>query len=256
MNEPTSSISRRTILGGLGAGAVLGLPLTALAQDAGRMPAKLRQVLEAMHAGNGVALPPLPYAYDALAPVIDEVTMQLHHTKHHQSYVTGLNKTLTMLKSGANSAAELSGLNRNLSFHYAGHVLHSLFWATMGPDAQGNMGGEPQGSLAEVMETSFGGYDDFKTRWSEMAGTVKGSGWVILLFDPVCKELHINAAADHDVFHLPGTFPLLPLDIWEHAYYLSYQNRRGEYVEKYLDVVDWSAVSALYDMVSAPYRNS
>ena len=251
-------------MGGLG--GMLSMVSTASAQDGGDragnggrggggggLPEKLMKVFSAVHNGDKYTLPPLPYAYDALEPVIDQTTMELHHDKHHQGYVDGLNTAVTMM-ANEQDPTTMGGLARNLSFNYGGHALHSLFWAVMGPGADGKMGGDPSGPLADAMQNDFGGLDGFKKTWSAVAGTVKGSGWVILAFDPIAVRLHITGVGDHDRFVMPGVFPLMPLDVWEHAYYLNYQNRRGEYVEKFLDIVDWSTVGALYEMVSAPYR--
>lgn len=271
--------SRRDVLGGLplslgaaaGVGSLLAMNHAASAQQDGQqggggggggggefaqtpMTQKLQKVMSAMYDGNKYTLPPLPYPYDALEPAIDQVTMELHHDKHHQGYVDGLNKTVEALNGTVDDAAKLAGLQRNLSFNYGGHILHSIFWAVMGPGEDGNMGGEPSGRLANAIESDLGGFEQFKQSWLDVAGTVKGSGWVILVFDPVSKKLAIKGVSDHDE-HVPaGTMPILPLDIWEHAYYLSYQNRKGDYVKAFLDVVDWQTVNSLYEMVSAPYR--
>ena len=266
MNDAPSGMndvpSRRSLLAGLpAAGGVFGLASLAAAQ-AGQggmqgmppaLPKKLRDVFAGMYDGDRFALPALPYAYDALEPHIDEQTMRLHHDKHHQGYVDGLNKTVADMPGAAGEAAKLGGLDRNLSFNYGGHALHSIFWATMGPGEDGTMGGEPAGPLAEALRRDFGGYDGFVNLWTAVAGTVKGSGWTMLVFDPVSAKLHVTGVADHDLYFLPGTFPLLPLDVWEHAYYLKYQNQRTEYVKAYLNVVDWNAVGALFEMVRAPY---
>ena len=261
MTDPQPS--RRNLLVTLPAvGAGLSLPaLAAVAAQPGaggvpegRLPPKLTKVLEATHSGDQYALPPLPYAYDALEPHIDEQTMRLHHDLHHQGYVDGLNKTVAAMTGDVAEKPMLAGLDRDLSFNYAGHLLHSIFWATMGPGEDGKMGGEPTGPLAEAIDRDLGGFEGFKKLWSNVAGTVKGSGWVMLMFDPVGVRLHVSGAGDHDLFHLPGTFPLLPLDVWEHAYYLKYQNKRGEYVDAFFEVIDWNSVGRLYEMVSAPYR--
>ena len=249
-----------------GLGGLLAMTRSASAQPAdqggggvgggGRpqLPDKLAETLAATYDGGKYALPPLPYVYDALAPTIDRTTMELHHDKHHQGYVDGLNKAVEALAEGAEGAT-LAGLQRDLSFNYGGHALHSLFWATMGPDNAGKMGGEPSGKLADAIDKDLGGFDGFKTQWVAVGGTVKGSGWVALMFDPVAARLHIASVGDHDRFLLPGTMPLLPLDVWEHAYYLTYQNRRAEYIKAFIDVIDWTSVGALYEMVSAPYTN-
>ncbi len=263
----THNPSRRDIVSKLPATAALAgglgglLAMTRSASAAGQpmghggpqLPEKLAKTLNATAKDGKYALPPLPYAYDALQPTIDQRTMELHHDKHHQGYVDGLNKTVEAIAKGAEGAT-LGGLERDLSFNYGGHALHSLFWATMGPDEQGRMGGDPRGKIADAIQKDFDGFDGFKKQWTSVAGTVKGSGWVALVFDPIAVRLHIASVGDHDRFLMPGVMPLLPLDVWEHAYYLTYQNRRGDYVKAFVDVIDWTSVNALYEMVSAPYQ--
>ncbi len=214
------------------------------------------KVLSSMHDGEKFTLPPLPYAADAVSEAIDAETMTLHHDKHHKSYVDGLNGVMEELAAGKpDDSHHYAGIDRAMGFHYAGHVLHSIFWATMGPNSQGTMGGAPTGPIAAAIDDSFGSFDAFKKRWMNVAKTVKGSGWVQLLFDPVSTKLCVKGVADHDLFFMPGSFPLLPLDVWEHAYYLKYRNERMKYVEAYLNVIDWESVGALYSMVSAPYTD-
>ena len=272
MNDktPTTAPTRRDVLAGLpaaagavaGGAALLGLTRPAAAQQHGEghgmptLPKKLQDVLSSMHDGSQYTLPALPYAYDAVSEAIDEQTMRLHHDKHHQGYVDGLNKATASLAeiSGDAEKPMVSGLDRDLSFNYGGHVLHSIFWAIMGPNESGAMGGEPQGNLAEAINSSFGSFDGFKNLWTKQAGVLKGSGWVQLVFDPVGVRLDVIGVGDHDRSFTPGAFPLLPLDLWEHAYYLKYQNEKADYVSAFMNVIDWSSVGALYDMVSAPYR--
>ncbi len=258
-NTPT----RRNVLAGLPAVAAglgaFGVTAAASADDhaePGGMKThkKLMSVLSSMHDGSEYTLPPLPYAYDAVSDAIDEQTMRLHHDKHHMGYVTGLNKATAALDEATKNADAplVSGLSRDLSFNYGGHVLHSIFWATMGPCEDGAMGGKPIGALATAIDKSFGSFDGFVTLWTKVAGTVKGSGWVQLVFDPVAVRLNVVGVTDHDLGFTPGAMPLLPLDIWEHAFYLKYQNKKADYVKAHLTVVDWSCVGALYEMVSAP----
>ena len=240
-----------------GMGGLLAMTKSATAaqpMDLGgpQLPEKLSKTLNATFDGGKYALPDLPYDYDALQPTIDRLTMELHHDKHHQGYVDGLNKAVEAIKGNPDESA-MGGLQRDLSFNYGGHTLHSLFWATMGPDERGRMGGNPRGKIADAIQKDFGGFDGFKTQWAKVGGTVKGSGWVVLVFDPVGVRLHIASVGDHDRFLLPGVMPLLPLDVWEHAYYLTYQNRRADYVKAFVDVIDWTSVNALYEMVSTPY---
>jgi Fe-Mn family superoxide dismutase len=203
------------------------------------------QLLSQAYAGDQYALPPLPYAYDALEPHIDAQTMQLHHDKHHQGYVDGLNRTLQAiaeLHRGELDPVRLQGLERDLSFNGGGHVLHTVFWATMGPDA----GGVPNGRLAEAITREFGALDAFRNYYSKVAAGVKGSGWAVLCHEPVGNRLMVFSLNEHDTKHIAGARPLLPLDVWEHAYYLKYQNKRADYINAWWNVINWSAVDAAY----------
>jgi Fe-Mn family superoxide dismutase len=188
-------------------------------------------------------LPALAYDYAALEPHIDAETMRLHHDKHHAGYVKGLNGALEQLAaldaaSGEVSPALLGGLQEDLSFNAGGHLLHTLFWLTMGPGA----GGEPKGDLADALTKSFGSVEAFRSRFAKVAGGVKGSGWAILAHEPVADRLFILQVKQHDLQLVPNAVPLLPLDVWEHAYYLKYHNVRADYVKAWWDVVNWSAV--------------
>jgi superoxide dismutase, Fe-Mn family len=192
-------------------------------------------------------LPPLPYGYDALEPHIDKETMTLHHDKHHKAYVDGLNKTLKELgelraAGGEINVSALTGLQEDLSFNGSGHVLHSIFWTTMGPNA----GGDPGGTIADGLKSSFGSVDAFRAHFSKAAAGVKGSGWAILAYEPVADSLIVLQIKQHDLQTMFGVTPLLPLDVWEHAYYLKYHNVRADYVKAWWDVVNWPAVEAGY----------
>jgi Fe-Mn family superoxide dismutase len=186
-------------------------------------------------------LPPLAYDYAALEPSIDAETMHLHHDKHHLAYVNGLNAALKQLAefdAEKGSAALLSGLQEDLSFNGGGHLLHTLFWLTMAPKA----GGEPSGELAEALAKDFGSVAAFRARFAKVAAGVKGSGWAVLAHEPVADRLMILQVKQHDLQLVPNSVPLLPLDVWEHAYYLKYHNVRAEYVKAWWDVVNWPAV--------------
>jgi superoxide dismutase, Fe-Mn family len=193
------------------------------------------------------ALPPLPYAYDALEPHIDKETMTLHHDKHHKAYVDGLNKTLKELAAlrdagGEINVSALTGLQEDLTFNGSGHILHSIFWATMAPNA----GGEPGAGLAQALSSSFGSVEKFRAQFSRAAAGVKGSGWAMLAYEPVADSLLVLQVKQHDLQTVFGVTPLLPLDVWEHAYYLKYHNVRADYVKAWWDVVNWPAVEAAY----------
>jgi Fe-Mn family superoxide dismutase len=235
-------LDRREMLGGLGTLAVggwLGLGATeTLAQP---------KEGEAAPAGE-YTLPPLPYAADALEPHIDAQTMTLHHDKHHKAYVDGLNKALANLaaarKSGTEAElAKVGGLTMEVAFHGSGHALHSIFW----PNMKKGGGGEPSGSLTAQIAQDFGDVASMKAEFSAAAKSVKGSGWGILAWEPLGKRLVVLSAYIHQNYTVFGCVPLLVLDVWEHAYYLKYQNNRGEYVKAFWNVVNWEDVAARLD---------
>jgi superoxide dismutase, Fe-Mn family len=202
-------------------------------------------------ANGEYVLPPLPYAYNALEPHIDEDTMHLHHDKHHQAYVTGLNKALKSLteEEVTKTPALLSGLQEDLSFNAGGHFLHTLFWTIMGPGA----GGDPQGDLADALKNDFGSLEAFRARFAAVAAGVKGSGWAILAYEPVGDRLILLQVKQHDLQQVPWSIPLLVLDVWEHAYYLKYHNVRADYVKAWWNVVNWPAVADAYSAARKQY---
>ena len=191
-------------------------------------------------------LPKLPYAYDALEPWIDAKTMEIHYTKHHATYVAKLNEALD--KHPELEKKELSDLLRNINTvpddirvavrnHGGGHVNHSLFWRIMTPQSAGG-GGEPSGKLAELIDSTFGNYKNFKDEFSKAAAGIFGSGWAWLVNDSI-KKLSIISFPNQDSPLLKDLHPIIGLDVWEHAYYLKYQNRRPEYIENWWHVVNW-----------------
>jgi superoxide dismutase, Fe-Mn family len=229
-----------------GYAGVLSADVTADANPpAGAMSPTEALLAASFNAGEYV-LPPLPYAYDALEPHIDKETMTLHHDKHHKAYVDGLNKTikeLTALRAAAEiNVSALTGLQEDLSFNGSGHILHSIFWSTLAPGA----GGEPSGPLSEALIRSFGSIEAFRAHFSKAAAGVKGSGWAMLSYEPVADSLIILQVKQHDLQTVFGSVPLLPLDVWEHAYYLKYHNVRADYVKAWWNVVNWPAVEAAY----------
>ena len=185
-------------------------------------------------------LPDLPYDYSALEPHIDEQTMRLHHDKHHQAYVDGANTALAKLAELRQSGdqATLNLWLNNLSFNLSGHVLHSVFWPNMGP----NGGGDPSGELARQIGSDFGSVDSFRKQFSAAATGVQGSGWAILAYDVASGQMLIQQAEKHQDVTAQGLTPLLVLDVWEHAYYLKYQNVRANYVSAWWNVVNWDDV--------------
>jgi superoxide dismutase, Fe-Mn family len=196
-------------------------------------------------------LPPLPYDYTALEPHIDSQTMQLHHDKHHAAYVNNLNTALEKYPNLQSVSAEdlirdlnsvpedIRTLVRN---NGGGHVNHTMFWQIMGP----NGGGEPTGALADAINESFGSFENFKNQFNE-AGTKRfGSGWVWLVRGSDGK-LQITSTANQDNPISEGHYPILGNDVWEHAYYLKYQNRRPEYLQAWWNVVNWDEVSKRFE---------
>ncbi len=190
-------------------------------------------------------LPPLPYAYDALEPHLDAATMEIHHSKHHAGYVKGLNNALAKLaeiRAGAGDASLIKHWSRELSFHGSGHVNHSLFWTVMAPTAQG-AGGEPGGPLATAIARDFGSFAAFVTHFNAAANAVEGSGWAWLVHEPTADQLMVIQGEKQQDLMLTGVTPLLGVDVWEHAYYLRYQNRRADYVKAFMNVINWKRVA-------------
>lgn len=185
-------------------------------------------------------LPPLPYAYNALEPYISEEIMRLHHTKHHQSYVDGLNTAEEKMREARrrNQFDLIKHWEREAAFHGSGHYLHTIFWEIMNPRG----GGKPKGELLAQIEKDFGSYELFKKHFSEAAKKVEGVGWAILVWSPRSRRLEILQAERHQFLTQWDTIPLLVLDVWEHAYYLQYKNDRGKYVDQWWNVVYWPNV--------------
>lgn len=189
---------------------------------------------------GGHRLPPLPYPYNALEPHIDEETMRLHHDKHHQSYVDGLNKAERMMEEARKTGNDelLKHWAREAAFHGAGHYLHTIFWCVMGPDG----GGQPGGELLAQIRRDFGSFAKFHDQFSHAAEQVEGGGWAILVWSPRSHRLAILQAEKHQNLSQWDAVPLLVLDVWEHAYYLTYRNERKRYIEAWWNVVNWPCV--------------
>ncbi len=187
-------------------------------------------------------LPPLPYAPEALEPSIDAATMQLHHGKHHAAYVTGLNTALARLAEARKSGdySLVKHWSREVSFHGGGHLLHTIFWQNLAPHGTG---GQPSEALAKKIQTSFGSLEAFRGHFSAAATAVEGGGWAILGHEPTSDSLLIFQMEKQQDLFVAGVTPILTLDVWEHAYYLKYQNRRGDYVKAFWDVVNWADVA-------------
>jgi len=195
-------------------------------------------------------LPQLPYAYDALEPHVDAQTMEIHHTKHHQTYINNLNAALEGTEFASLSAEDvvrqLDKLPQDkrgaVQNNGGGHANHSLFWTVMAPNA----GGKPEGTLAEAIESQLGGFDAFKEAFTKAALTRFGSGWDWLSVTPE-KKLVVESTGNQDSPLMTGNTPILGLDVWEHAYYLRYQNRRPEYIGAFFNVINWPEVSRRYE---------
>jgi len=190
-------------------------------------------------------LPPLPYDYKALEPYIDEQTMHLHHDIHHKGYVDGLNNAEKKLAEAraAGDYALVKHWSREAAFHGSGHFMHAMFWPNMAPAGKGG-GGEPTGALAEQIKKDFGSFDAFKKHYSAAAVAVEGSGWAVLAWQPQGNQLVILQSEKHQQLTQWGVVPLLVCDVWEHAYYLKYQNKRAAYVEAWWNVANWADVAA------------
>jgi Fe-Mn family superoxide dismutase len=201
------------------------------------------------------ALPPLPYGYDTLAPVIDAETMQLHHDKHHQTYVDKLNealkdqtdlhnKTLTELLSDLSSVPDAA--RTAVRNHGGGHLNHSMFWEIL------KFGGEenkPSGALAEAIDRDFGSFDEFKEKFNDVGAKLFGSGWVFVVADG--GTLKIKPMPNQDNPLLEGQHAVIGNDVWEHAYYVTYRNRRPEYLKAWWKVVNWDKASEIFEKASA-----
>lgn len=185
-------------------------------------------------------LPPLPYSYNALEPYINEEIMRLHHSKHHASYVEGLNKAEKKLeKARKTKDYELvKHWSRELAFHGSGHYLHTIFWNNMNPKG----GGKPSGALLKEIEKYFGSFENFKSHFTEAAKNVEGVGWTLLVWSPRSRHLEILQSEKHMQLTQWDTIPLLVLDVWEHAYYLQYKNNRGEYINNWWNIINWKDV--------------
>jgi Fe-Mn family superoxide dismutase len=194
-------------------------------------------------------LPPLPYKFDALEPSIDAKTMEIHYTKHHQAYINNLNTAIQGTSLGDQPVEELiahlndvpEAIRTVVQNNGGGHANHSMFWTIMAPGA----GGEPEGELASAIQKDLGGFEAFKTAFTEAATKRFGSGWAWLCVDDG-KKLHVESTANQDSPLMHGHTPILGIDVWEHAYYLQYQNRRPEYIAAFFNVINWPEVAERY----------
>lgn len=240
----------------MGAGAaLLSLGALSLRTVAAEVPGAVSSLASvSSRAGQPFTLPPLGYAYDALEPHIDRQTMEIHHTKHHQAYINNANRALADHAELKNQSAEeiLRNLDAvpekirtTLRNNVGGHANHSFFWRTIGPKT----GGAPTGELANEIVKAFGSFDALKTQFADTAMKRFGSGWGWLSFQG--KALKVHSTANQDSPISEGAVPLLGVDVWEHAYYLHYQNRRADYLAAFWNVVDWSQVAKNYQAAKA-----
>lgn len=193
-------------------------------------------------------LPELGYDYGALAPSISGTIMELHHSKHHQAYVTGANAALAGLAAARESGdlANVNKLEKDLAFNLGGHVNHSIFWTNMSPDG----GDKPTGDLASAIDDQFGSFDKFVAHFTAVAMGVQGSGWAVLAYDSIGQNITIFQLFDQQGNVPLGLVPLLMLDVWEHAYYLDYKNVRADYVKAFWNIVDWANVQKRFTTAS------
>lgn len=257
-------LDRREMLAALGLGAVAlagtasGQPQipsskvpTVAVVPGNATPAELK-VFDA--ASGQFVLPDLPYSFDALEPHIDAKTMEIHHNKHHAAYVAGLNKALgelARIRTAAGDSSLVKYWANQVSFHGAGHINHSLFWQMMAPAGKGG-GGVPQGKLAEAINKAFGSYEQFMAQLKATANSVEGGGWAWLVVEPWSKQLMLIQGEKQQDLMVTGTLPVLGIDVWEHAYYLKYQNKRADYVNAFPNVINWEFCGKLYDRAVGP----
>lgn len=234
----SDGVSRRTVLaaslaGGWAfvSGEAQGQPASAPASGPGDGP---------------YVLPPLPYGYADLEPHIDAETMKLHHDIHHAAYVSGANAALAELerirRAGGEEYGRVRAATDNLAFNLAGHLLHCVFWTNMKRDG----GGDPpaNGALAQMLRRDFGSVDKFREQFTWAAMQVQGSGWAVLAYEPLARRLIVVQAEKHQNAQIPAAIPLLVVDVWEHAYYLNYRNKRAAYLKAFMNVINWADVEA------------
>lgn len=194
-------------------------------------------------------LPELPYDYSALEPFISGKIMELHHDKHHQTYVNGANAALEQLEEARdkNDFANVSRLEKDLAFNLGGHINHSVFWKNLSPDG----GGKPDGELAAALDEHFGSFEKFQAHFTAAATTIQGSGWALLGWDSVARRPLIFQLYDQQSNVPAGITPIIQLDMWEHAYYLDYLNVKADYVKAFWKIANWADASERFAQASA-----
>jgi len=203
-----------------------------------------------MPENNFYSLPELPYSYKALEPYISEGQLRIHHDKHHQGYVSSANMIFEKLEKARkeNSDLDIKSTLKTLSFNVGGHILHSLFWSNMAPSGEGE-GGKPKEQLAEAIIQEFVSVERFKKEFTEAANSVEGSGWAALTIDENTKRLVMMQIEKHNMNLYPNFQILMVLDVWEHAYYLDYQNLRAKFIEAFWNVVNWSEIEKRFNHI-------
>lgn len=193
-------------------------------------------------------LPDLAYDYAALEPHISARIMELHHSKHHKAYVDGANNALAGLEEARETGnfANINRLEKDLAFHLGGHINHSIFWTNLAPKS----GGVPEGELASAIDEFFGSFEKFQAHFTAASMGIQGSGWGVLSWDPVGKRLIIQQLFDQQGNTAQGTIPILQLDMWEHAFYLDYQNVKADYVKAFWNIVNWANVTQRFEAAS------
>jgi Fe-Mn family superoxide dismutase len=234
-------LTRREVLGTaavLGGWCVLGSEAV-FAQEESRAGEVLTGA-----ASEPYSLPPLPYSYTDLEPYIDAQTMKLHHDVHHAGYVTNANAAIAELENvrrvGGEQIAQVRALTDNLAFNVSGHLLHAVFWPNMARDGGGDP--EPDSEIARMIKRDFGTLEAFRGQFQAAAQQVQGSGWGILAYEPAGQCLLVLEAEKHQNNGVWGVVPLLVVDVWEHAYYLKYQNKRSSYIKAFMNVINWRNV--------------
>jgi len=196
-------------------------------------------------------LPSLPYSYNALEPYISAQIMEIHHARHHKGYVDGANAALEkLLKAREGAEVDVKAVLKEYSFNLGGHILHTIFWQNMKP----NGGGEPGGELLDEINKVFESFAVFKKLFTQAAVSVEGSGWAMLVYDELRDSLSIIQVEKHNLNVVPGLIPLLVIDVWEHAYYLQYQNQRAKFVDAWWNVVNWSDVEKRFAKAKSQAR--
>jgi superoxide dismutase, Fe-Mn family len=194
-------------------------------------------------------LPDLPYDFGALEPHYSGEILELHHDKHHAAYVTGANTTLEKLADARDKGdfGAIVGLEKTLAFNLSGHVLHSIFWTNLSPEG----GDKPDGDLGSAIDKHFGSFDGFKAQLTQATTTIQGSGWGVLVWEPLGRRLLVEQVYDHQGNIGQGSVPLLVFDAWEHAFYLQYKNVKADFVAALWNIVNWADVANRYNSARA-----